>query len=400
MLAPPARRRYALVRQARGGSLPLGRGPSSHERKAVIMISQTFHTVITQPTTLCNMDCSYCYLPGRKRPNLMSAAVAEAVAASIVEQGDRDPVAVVWHCGEPLATPIVHMRRLLKAFDSMPVQHSVQTNATLIDDAWCDLLAQYQFGVGISIDGPAVRNAARVDWAGRETFSRTMRGIGKLRQAGIPYTAICVVTPETIGRAEELVRFFIDLGATSVGFNLEEREGANNTRQVIRHDLAEAFWLRLWQLHEDGVQLPIRDLDRVRDWLAARRAGNLAYGADPVGPLPTISFNGDVVMLSPELLGIQDQAHGNFVVGNVLNQPLPIIVRQAMSATYIQDFLNGLHACEASCEFWDFCRGAHAGNRYFENGSFASTETAHCRNTKQALARSALAHLSREEVYT
>jgi uncharacterized protein len=363
------------------------------------VIRSTFHTVILQPTTLCNMDCVYCYLPARKRQNLMSVPVAEAIAESFVEQDDTEPVAVVWHCGEPLATPIVHMRRLLAAFDSTPVTHSIQTNATLIDDAWCDLLMAHGFAVGVSIDGPATRNAARVDRAGRETFSRTMRGIGKLREARIPYTAICVVTPETIGRADELVRFFTDLGATSVGFNLEELEGANDARQVIRNDLAEAFWQRLWQLQEDGSRLPIRDLDRVRDWLAARRAGNHTYGADPAGPLPTIGFDGDVVVLSPELLGIQDQAHGNFVVGNVLQTSLPKIVQRAINATYVQDFRRGLRACEAGCEFWDFCRGAHAGNRYFENGSFASTETAHCRNTKQALARSALAHLTREEVY-
>ena len=50
-----------------------------------------------------------------------------------------------------------------------------------------------------------------------------------------------------------------------------------------------------------------------------------------------------------------------------------------------QALLDGLDGCESTCAFWDFCRGAHAGNRWFEHGSFAATETAHCRNTRQAL---------------
>jgi uncharacterized protein len=103
-------------------------------------------------------------------------------------------------------------------------------------------------------------------------------------------------------------------------------------------------------------------------------------------------------MLSPELLGIQDHTHWNFKVGNVLRNSLPDIISHAMNATYVREFRRGLEACQATCGFWDFCRGAHAGNRYFENGFFDSTETAHCRNTKQALIHATLAHLPGEEV--
>jgi uncharacterized protein len=361
------------------------------------MIAEQFKTIITQPTTLCNMDCGYCYLPARKQSKLMAPLVAEAVASSVVSQGS-DLVDIVWHCGEPLATPIDHMRNLLEPFALAKVRHSTQTNATLVDDKWCELLIEYGFLVGISIDGPAAYNAARVDWSGKETFARTMYGISRLRDAGIPYTAICVVTADTIDQPDELVEFFTALGCESVGFNLEEKEGVNQHRRVITAEQAQRFWRRLWQLHEAGSQLPIRDLDRVRDWLFARRLGNLTYNTDPAGPIPTVGHNGDVVMLSPELLGIQDSKHRNFTLGNVLRDSLPDIISRAMSATYVKDFRRGLEACQATCGFWDFCRGAHAGNRYFENGSFDSTETAHCRNTKQALIHATLTHLAGEEV--
>lgn len=361
------------------------------------MIAQTFHTLITQPTTLCNLDCGYCYLPNRKTQNLMFPAVAKNLAAAIREQGSSYPVDVVWHCGEPMTSPITHMRKLLAPFESLRrdglVKHGIQTNATLVDDAWCDLFTEHGFQVGVSIDGPAVHNAARLDWAGGETFTRTMRGVGKLREAGLPYTAICVVTLQTIGHADELEQFFTGLGCASVAFNLEEREGLNSHRQTIDPDQAQAFWARLWQLRENGSPLAVRDLDRFCEWLDAKRSGDSSYGTEPTDPLPTVSYNGDVVILSPELLGVQDHTHWNFKVGNVLRHSLPEILRQATDATYVREFRQGLAACEATCEFFDYCRGANAGNRYFEHGSFDIAETAHCRNSRQALVLAAAAQL-------
>ncbi|WP_433259568.1 radical SAM protein (plasmid) [Streptosporangium sp. CA-135522] len=68
------------------------------------------------------------------------------------------------------------------------IQHSVQTNATLIDDEWCDLLARYQVRVGVSIDGPAALNARRVDLRGRPAFDRIVRNIRRLHDHGIRFS--------------------------------------------------------------------------------------------------------------------------------------------------------------------------------------------------------------------
>ncbi|RKN03772.1 hypothetical protein D7319_30705 [Streptomyces radicis] len=52
---------------------------------------------------------------------------------------------------------------------------------------------------------------------------------------------------------------------------------------------------------------------------------------------------------------------------------------------YVRDFLVGLENCQTQCAFFDFCRGAQAANRYFENGSLTTTETNYCRVSRQAL---------------
>jgi uncharacterized protein len=276
--------------------------------------------------------------------------------------------------------------------------HGLQTNATLINAPWCDLLAEHGVQVGVSIDGPAACNAARVDRRGESAFERIMRGIAALRAAGISYTAICVVTPETVTHADELVEFFTDLGCTSVGFNLEEQEGVNAHRTPLTAQQAQGFWLRLWQLREAGSGLAIRDLDRLCDWLDTTKTKNTQD--QPFDPIPTVSFRGDVVILSPELLGMRSPEYGDFVIGNVLQDTIPTMLTRAGHFRYVQEFADGLRGCATTCEFFDFCRGAQAGNRYFEHGTFAATETAYCRNTRQALVRAAVAHLSQGEEVT
>ncbi|WP_131741975.1 cyclophane-forming radical SAM peptide maturase AmcB [Actinomadura roseirufa] len=358
-------------------------------------ISRTFQTVVLQPTSLCNLDCAYCYLPGRKQRYELLPKVAEAVAASIAEQGNQTPdrpVDVVWHGGEPTALPIARFLEQLQPFEVLReagrVRHAIQTNATLIDQRWCELFRDYSFEIGVSIDGPAASNMDRVDRSGRPAFQRIMRGINTLRDHDIPFSVICVVSPQTITAAGDLLAFFEELGCTRVGFNIEEFEGLN-TRAPVDDQAAKVFWRDILD-HQAGrrpaARLRIREIDQLAAYLTQTRDGRKEeWTKAKHDPIPTIAWNGDTVLMSPELLGIDAPEHHDFVVGNVLEQSLPTMLRRAHTVGYIRELLRGLDGCQDGCPFWDFCRGAHAGNRYFEHGTFAATETAHCRNTRQAL---------------
>ncbi|MDW3846419.1 radical SAM protein [Micromonospora sp. BRA006-A] len=259
-------------------------------------IADGFHTLVVQPTSFCNLDCTYCYLPDRRSLRLMSGAIARACAESIAHQNSGHPVSVVWHGGEPTATPIGRFRELLSPFEELRraglVRHEIQTNATLINRQWCKLFTTYGFEVGVSIDGPRALNRNRLDRAGNPTDARTLRGMQTLADAGVPYSVICVVTPETIDHAEALVDFFTGLpGCQSVGFNIEEQEVAD--RAPVSEDAAYRFWQRLIARRVGGSPLRIRDVDRLADYLAATRAGHVDHA--PYEPIPTVSWDGQVV---------------------------------------------------------------------------------------------------------
>lgn len=312
----------------------------------------------------------------------MSGAVASRVARSISEQDSPHSVAVVWHGGEPLTTPMPHFQNLLTPFDGLrqagAIRHHVQTNATLISPQWCDLIQAHNIQVGVSVDGPASANLRRVDLAGNSTHDRFSRGVALLRERGIDFHVICVVTPETVADAQALVEYFATLGCTSVGFNIEEQEGVPTGRSLVTFDEATGFWRTLLSSPSEAG-LKVRELDQLAVYLAGQRQPDL------LEPIPTVAYNGDVVLLSPELAGVKAPDYGDFRAGNVLATSLPTMIRNSSGLRYVAEYAEGLRTCEAQCAFWDYCRGAQAGNRYFEHGSFAATETNFCRTTRQAL---------------
>lgn len=92
-----------------------------HNREA-IGVSESFDFVLLQPTSFCNINCDYCYLPDRNGHDVMPLYVAQAVASSILEQnrnGIRNRVQIFWHGGEPLTTPKDHFKLLLESFDDL-----------------------------------------------------------------------------------------------------------------------------------------------------------------------------------------------------------------------------------------------------------------------------------------
>jgi len=343
--------------------------------------------VIMQPTTLCN-------LPFRADDRRMPVAVAEAVAATVNDWAVLAPrFSVIWHGGEPLAAGREHLAALMAPFDG--VEHHIQTNATLIDDAWCDFIIEHDIRVGVSIDGTEAQTAQRVDRGGRAAYGKILKGIDRLRERDIPFAALCVVSDPRGGVADELYAFFRDLGCHSLGINIEECEGVNDRSNA--HDPADvrAFWSELTGAWRADPVIELREIE----WALWYAGATLAGTADEllprrIDPIPTIAYDGSVVLLSPELAGFADPDYGSFSSGNVVTTGLAELLEctAAEPSGWIAEYLDGVEACRDTCAYFGFCGGAHAANRFFELGRFDGTETHHCRNSKIRLLEGVLDH--------
>ncbi|MGW2824725.1 cyclophane-forming radical SAM peptide maturase AmcB [Streptomyces sp. NPDC001443] len=350
-------------------------------------LARTASVVFLQPTTLCNLDCSYCYLPDRAAHRRMSVAVADAVARGVAAWSLLHPVRVVWHGGEPLALGTPGFTELIGRFGSAGgrVTHAVQTNATLIDDAWCEVFNRHRISVNVSLDGPRRANGARTTRAGRESFELALRGIAALRGHGIPFGAIAVVEDPDPAVAAELYDWFVALGCHSLGVNIVERKGVHAGSQVDGEGVT-AFWAALATHWRSDQRLRVREFDHALRHVSATLAGTADRRAlAPHDPMPMIGWDGEVTVLGPDLAGFSSRRHGPFTVGNVKDAELVDLVRRAPQASWVAEIVRGFAACRATCGHFSYCLGGRPANKYFETGRFDATETAYCRNSKKRL---------------
>jgi uncharacterized protein len=356
----------------------------------------TLEKIVLQPTSLCNLNCSYCYLPSRDKNLKMSIEVAQRVFESI--RNIQKPIAIIWHGGEPLACGVEYFKKLLDIFEPLRliglVIHHVQTNATLLDNEFVSLIKYYKIEVGVSIDGPEWANNLRVNWNGTPAFKKVMVGIDLLKHNEISFGVIAVVNNENINRPKELYEFFSQLRCHSFAINIEEQEGDNLKSAEVSHAEVYQFWKELFKIWSDNPILNIREFSRGLSWIHAVANQGIDYQSFyDFDYFPSVAYNGDVVLLSPELLDTKSLKYGDFIVGNVLTNNLLDIVENSSDCNYIMEYKTGKEKCSQDCDYYSFCRGGQASNKFFELNSLDGTETLHCIRSKKLLIDSILDHI-------
>lgn len=361
--------------------------------------------VILQSTSYCNIDCRYCYLPDRDRRRVMPLTVVEAVGALLARSPRllAEEIEVRWHAGEPLMAPVHHYRSaaaaLRGALDGLAdVRFSVQTNATPINDAWCDFFLDEGVSVGVSVDGPALlHDHNRVTRRGRGTFARTMAGVGHLRRRALPFDVISVITPLTLRHADEYLAFLADLQPRSVGINPEETEGDHQSALFDGGGFLDdyrAFLSRLLDFQQ-RTGIPVRRLTAMREQVLR---GALPLRNDQVEPLLTLSVDvdGNLSSLSPELLGWKAPAYDDFLFANALDPGASLVDWSPGFRRLVADAATGREACRSACAYFALCGGGAVANKWTEHGTVLATETDACRANIQAVVDVVLASLERE----
>lgn len=378
--------------------------------------------LILQASPFCNLDCRYCYLPDRDDARRMPLGLLDRVMAQVMSSGLPGPeLSIVWHAGEPMVVPrawyeaaFATVARHAARAGRTKVTHHFQTNAVLIDPAWCDFFRRHGVRVGVSVDGPAaLHDAHRRSRDGRGTHARVMQGIAQLQGAGLPFQAIAVLTRDALGQADAVYDFFAGLGAQQVGFNVEEAEAAHGQSSLQanadRPDAdaeLRAFWARLLlRLQAQPGRLRVRELHAVLAALRHPGFGTLTGNAqNQPGRMLNVAFNGDWCFWSPELLGAHHPQRGPVVMGNLAQGSLPQADRPAGPAVpapldppvwtaWQQEIDAGVAACRAGCRYFDFCLGGAPANKLAELGQVGGTETLACRLGQQGVVAAVLASL-------
>lgn len=363
-------------------------------------ILTTFH-----PTPFCNLDCSYCWAPDRRNRAKMPAAVLEEALRQTFSHPELESNDILWLTGEPLAMGLPYFQeavaRCLKASvgRKRPV-FTIQTNGTLIDEAWCEFFKEHEFVVGVSVDGPkAIHDRQRRLRGGDGTFEKVMRGIELLTRNKVSGGAICVVTKVTLEHpASELFQFFQERGI-AWSYLIEARIGENvgaagaigpEDEPRLRQFLGEL--IELWAAHPNSY---VRDFEQT----TRRLFGGSHPRADPnnLGCLDilNVSADGSFYWGNPELmsatLGPLRRLRHNILSGNVWSMRDEPTFRN-----YQREVHEGVNRCAAECQFFDGCQGGNPAHKYYEHGTFSASAHTSCRMNDQLIQSLMVEKLGRE----
>lgn len=351
--------------------------------------------LVVQPTPFCNLDCSYCYLPDRLDKRKIKLETLEKIFNWAFSSGlIRQPFTLLWHAGEPMVLPASFYEQATQVLErcntsGFAVTQSLQTNATLVDDAWCDFIKRRNVQVGVSVDGPDFLNDRhRKTRNGGGTLDRVLRGMQLLRKHDIYFDIITVLTSTSLDYPDELFDFYVEHGITDVAFNVEEIEGPHVASSLAGSGTEprfRRFYSRFMDLAlASDPPMRVREFETSRNSIAHREElSTRTQECRPFGIL-NVDCEGNFSTYSPELLGLSSPRLGSFALGNVASDTLDSVLAMPRFIALDDEIRRGVDLCKDSCRYYPFCGGGPPGNKYFENGDFATTETLSCRLHKKA----------------
>jgi uncharacterized protein len=198
---------------------------------------------------LCNLDCSYCFYlekealhPTNERWR-MSDGVLENFIRSYIESQPANEVTFAWQGGEPTLCGVDFFRRAMEMqhchAGGKRITNALQTNGTLLNDEWGAFLAEYQFLVGISIDGPEkIHDAYRVTKRGGGSFKQVMAGLDILKKHGVEFNTLTCVHRMNQSKGADVYRFLKGIGSKFMQFIPIVERKPDSTAQSLGLSLA------------------------------------------------------------------------------------------------------------------------------------------------------------------
>jgi uncharacterized protein len=331
-------------------------------------------TIILKATEYCNANCVYCAVRDKEtKKRRMDVDMLRKCVERMGEYLAVDPnraVNVTWHGGEPLLlgaqffrTVAAFQRQMLGPL-ARRVQHTMQSNLTLIDD---DLaLALKELGltsIGSSYEYvPGLRRIGAENPSTEEYNRRFFEGLALLRRHDLNTGIIYVVTSQSVDRPVETMIFLQNLlgkrqrGQFRINPMYREGEGAQAsnahlavTPEQFGHFLGRAYvhWYPRRELLGNIMPLSIT-------YSMVTETGR-AHGCEESGVCAethlSIAPNGDVFQCG--------RAMDNAVLhyGNVLDRSFDELLAHDLKRELATRPAN-LRATEcADCRFWAFCNG-------------------------------------------
>lgn len=192
-------------------------------------MKKSLYLLIKPASSSCNLKCRYCFYNdiAEKREVANYGSMSEDCLRHIVKKAftyAEDNITFGFQGGEPLMRGIEffeHFIEMLREYDPKGVktQISIQTNGTLIDEAWAEFFFKNKFLIGISLDGyKETHNLNRVDGENQGTFNHVVKSINLLKKWNVEFNILCVVTKNVARHANKVYQYLKNTGSGYIQF--------------------------------------------------------------------------------------------------------------------------------------------------------------------------------------
>lgn len=328
-----------------------------------------FSLLVKPASADCNLRCDYCFYLDRDslypetRVHRMSDEVLERMIRTFMAVPQPE-YSIGWQGGEPSLMGLDFFKQVVQYQQKYgragaSVGNGLQTNGTLIDDDFARFLAQYNFLVGLSIDGPAeVHDRFRVYADGRGSHARIMETVERLKRHQTQYNVLTLVSQSNIDRPRETYRYLCDLG---VDFHQYiECVEFDETGQLQPYAIDGKQWgdflcavFDEWYPN-DTRRVSVRLFDSILSRLVEGRPTVCAMGTDCRQYL-VVEYNGDIYpcdfFVRPELK-----------LGNILADDWATLQQKPLYKWFGARKREWVHACD-ECPYLAFCAGDCPKNR-------------------------------------
>ncbi|MFP4661993.1 MAG: anaerobic sulfatase maturase [Halanaerobiales bacterium] len=331
-----------------------------------------FSIMVFPAGPVCNLNCEYCYYLDKTEYYQgnsgfqMTEELLEEYIAQYIEAQPGPYVNFGWQGGEPTLRGLDFFRKAVEIQQKyLPAewqcQNSLQTNATLLDDEWCQFFSDNNFLIGVSLDGPAaLHDHYRKNKKGEATYQDVISGIELMKKYNVDFNILCVINDINSDHPVEVYNHFKEIGTNYIQLipivEVMNDKGNVSTRSVepgkygrflisvfdqwVRNDLGEVYI----QIFEEAVTA----------WSGYRP--NLCVFSETCGNAEVMEHNGDIYscdhFVFPE-----------YKLGNLLDQPLLEMIQSAKQKKFGQDKLDTLADKCRHCEVNFICHGGCPKNR-------------------------------------
>jgi len=350
---------------------------------------QPFTLLIKPSGSDCNIDCQYCFYKARapeigQGKQRMSDEVLEKLIKDYMGLG-FSMAGFSWQGGEPTLMGLDFYRKaveLQKKYgkSGTEIGNALQTNGMLLDEKWCRFLAEAKFLVGISIDGPKeLHNRYRVDFAGKGTWDRVMRGLENCREFGVKFNTLTLINNVTAGHPDELFDFFVEQKIQYLQFincvELDPETGEVTDFSVGPEQYGD-FLCRLFdRWFEYGPEkISIRDFDSILSYYVTGRHTICTFDRQ-CSQYIVVEHDGDCF---PCDFFVEPK----WKLGNIFETP----IEQIASSRKKRDFARGKQSlCNKCliCSCLAICRGGCMKHRVAVGGGNAAVESYFCQSYKR-----------------